>query len=241
LEKHLDLGIASAPRLDTHEKPSWEDRLIASTRFLAPAAALALGVVLVAAYLAPREAIQGLAQKIFYVHAPSGVICYLGFLLAGIGGLGYLISGRESWDRFELAGAEVGVLFCTILLLTGPLWARPIWGVWWDWHDLRLSSSAFLWFIYVAHLFLRAFAVGDFMRRSSAVVAIAGTLAIPFVMYAVRIAGEGASIHPPTPQLSPEISLAFRISVLSLLVVFSYLFCLRLSVAKAEATADELA
>jgi heme exporter protein C len=164
---------------------------------------------------------------------------YLGFVLAGIGGAGYLITGRPSWDRVSNAGAEVGVLFCTILLLTGPLWARPIWGVWWDWGDLRLSSSAFLWFIYVAYLFLRAFAVGDFMRRSTAVVAIAGTFAIPFVSYAVRIAGE-RSIHPPKPSLSPEIALAFRISSIAMLLLFAYLFSLRLSVARAESDADEV-
>jgi heme exporter protein C len=217
---------------------SFEDRLIRSTRYLAPLAALAFATVLIAAYIAPREATQGLAQKIFYVHAPSGILCYLGFLLCGIGGLGYLITGRQTWDRVAHSGAEVGVLFCTLLLLTGPLWARPMWGVWWDWGDLRLSSSAFLWFIYVAYLFLRAFAVGDFMRRSTAVVGIAGTLAIPFVSYAVRIAGE-RSIHPPSPDMSPEIRLSFRIATLCLLVVFTYLFCLRLSVAKAEADADE--
>jgi heme exporter protein C len=172
------------------------------------------------------------------VHAPSGIVCYLGFLLAGLGGLGYLITGRESWDRVAHSGAEVGVLFCSLVLLTGPFWARPIWGVWWDWGDLRLSSSAFLWFIYVAYLFLRAFAVGDFMRRNSAIVAVAGTLAIPFVSYAVQLAGNN-SIHPPKPSLSPEIAFSFRISSLCMLVVFTYLFCLRLSVAKAEADADD--
>jgi heme exporter protein C len=216
----------------------FEDRLVRATRYLAPLAALAFASILVAAYVAPREAVQGLAQKIFYVHAPSGIACYIGFFLAGLGGLGYLITGRETWDRVAHSGAEVGVLFCSIVLLTGPFWARPIWGVWWDWGDLRLASSAFLWFIYVAYLFLRAFAVGDFMRRSSAIVGIAGTLAIPFVRYAVQLAGE-RSIHPPKPSLSPEIALSFGISSVAMLVVFVYLFCLRLSVAKAEADADD--
>ena len=214
-----------------------EERLIRSTRYLAPAAVLALIVMLISIYIVPREAIQGLAQKIFYVHVPSAILCYLGFLLGAIGGIGYLATGKEMWDRIEVAGVEVGVLLCTLMLLTGPLWGRPIWGVWWDWGDLRLSSSAFLWFIYVAYLFLRAFAVGDFMRRSTAVVAIAGTLAIPFVYYAVSLAGD-RSIHPPNPALSPEIRLAFRISMLAFLVMFTYVFCLRLSVARAEAEAE---
>lgn len=234
MEKVSRMTIAIASGAST----SFEERLIRSTRYLAPLAALAFASILIAVYIAPREAIQGLAQKIFYVHAPSGIVCYLGFVLAGVGGLGYLITGRESWDRVAHSGAEVGVLFCSFVLLSGPLWARPIWGAWWDWGDLRLSSSAFLWFIYVAYLFLRAFTVGDFMRRSSAIVGIAGTLAIPFVMYAVRIAGE-MSIHPPKPSLSPEIALSFRICSIAMLVVFAYLFCLRLAVAKAETDADE--
>jgi heme exporter protein C len=216
-----------------------EQRLIRSTKYLGPLAALALGAILFSVYDAPRELIQGLSQKIFYIHAPSGIVCYLGFALAGIGGLGYLITGRPVWDRVSHAGSEVGVVFCTLVLITGPLWARPIWGVWWDWGDLRLSSSAFLWFVYVAHLFLRAFAVGDFMRRATAAVAIAGTAAIPFVSYAVRIAGEGRSIHPPSPTLSPEIAFAFRISSIAMLLLFTYLFTLRLSVARAESDADE--
>ena len=217
---------------------SFEDRLIRSTRYLAPLAALAFASILVAVYVAPRELVQGLSQKIFYVHAPSGIACYIGFFLAGLGGLAYLITGRESWDRVAHSGGEVGVLFCTIVLLTGPLWARPIWGAWWDWNDLRLASSAFLWFIYVAYLFLRAFTVGDFMRRTSAIVAIAGTLAIPFVRYAVELAGNNG-IHPPKPSLSPEIARSFAVSSFAMLVLFAYLFCLRLSVARAEAEAEE--
>ncbi len=218
---------------------SFEERLIRSTRYLAPLAALAFAGLLVAVYVVPREAIQGLPQKILYVHAASGTACYVGFLLCGLGGLAYLITGREAWDRVAHSGAEIGVLYCTLVLLTGPLWARPIWGAWWDWGDLRLSLSAFLWFIYVAYLFLRAFAVGDFMRRSTAVVGIAGTITIPFVRYAVQIAGEGRSIHPPPVTMSREIGLTYGMSILAMLVVFTYLFCLRLSVARAEAEAED--
>jgi heme exporter protein C len=229
----MSVAVASTPGA------SFEDRLIRSTRYLAPLAALAFAGMLLAVYIAPQEAIQGLMQKILYPHAASGTACYLGFILCGLGSLAYLITGRESWDRFAHSGAEVGVLFCTLVLLTGPLWARPIWGVWWDWGDLRLSLSAFLWFIYVAYLFLRAFAVGDFMRRSTAVVGIAGTLTIPFVRYAVQLAGEGRSIHPPSPEMSREIGLTYGVSILLMLVVFAYLFCLRLSVARAEADVDD--
>jgi heme exporter protein C len=218
---------------------------------LAALAGASLVAVVVAAYTAPVELTQGLAQKVFYVHVVCVAPAYLGFLLAGIAGVGFLIKqgrdedeGRpsrfpaESWDRLSHASAEVGVFFCSLLLVTGPLWARPIWGVWWDWGDLRLSTTAILWFVYVGYLFLRSFAVGDYMRRTAAIVAIAGTAVIPFVSYAVRIAGN-RTIHPDTPDLSPEIALARQICVIAFLVLFAYLLYLRTVVAHAEAVAEE--
>jgi heme exporter protein C len=201
-------------------------------------AALATVAVVVAAYTAPVELTQGLAQKVFYVHVTCVAPTYLGFLLAGIGGIGFLATRRDAWDRVSHAGAEVGVLFCSLLIVTGPLWARPIWGVWWDWGDLRLSTTAILWFVYVGYLFLRSFAVGDYMRRTAAIVAIAGTAVIPFVSYAVRLAGN-RTIHPDTPDLSPEIAAARRICLLAFLVMFAYVLYLRIVVARAEALAEE--
>jgi len=214
-----------------------EQFLIRSTRYLGPLALLALAVVVYAVYNAPRELIQGLAQKIFYVHVPCATPAYSGFVIAAIGGIGYLRTGRDQWDRIALAGAEVGIVFCTLLIVTGPIWARPIWGVWWDWGDLRLASSAVLWFIYVGYLFLRSFADGDFMRRTAAIVAIGGTLAIPFVFFAVDLASN-QTVHPGRPSMSPEIRNAFLTCMVAFLFPFLYLLCLRLSVAHAEAEAE---
>jgi len=215
-----------------------EQFLIRSTRYLGPLALLALAIAAHAIYNAPRELVQGLAQKIFYIHVPCVTPAYTGFLIAAIGGIGFLRTGREVWDRVALAGAEVGIVFCTLMIISGPIWARPIWGVWWDWGDLRLTSTAILWFIYLGYLFLRSFADGDFMRRTAAIVAVAGTLAIPFVFFAVELAGN-QTVHPGRPSMSPEIKSAFLTCMVAFLFPFMYLFCLRLSVARAESEAEE--
>ena len=214
-----------------------ESFLIRSQRFLGPTALILLAIAMYGVYQVPREAEMGLAYKILYVHVPSVFPAYLGFLLAAIGGLGFLITGRDGWDRMALASGEVGVLFCTLLIVTGPLWARPIWGVWWDWNDLRLSTTAILWFIYLGYLFLRSFADGDFMRRTSAVVAIAGLVAIPFVRFAIELA-KIPPIHPPNPDLPIEMKVTLRLGYLVFFVLFFYLLGMRLAVARAEAEAE---
>ena len=105
-----------------------ENALIRSSRLLGAFALLAGCVWIYLVIDAPREQIQGLPQKIFYAHVPCWPPAYLGFILTAIGGAGYLITRRESWDRLAHAAAEVGILFCTIGLITGPIWAKPVWG-----------------------------------------------------------------------------------------------------------------
>jgi heme exporter protein C len=182
-------------------------------------------------------------QKIFYVHLPCILPAYLGFLLTAVGGAAYLRTRDAAWDRLAAAAAEVGVVFCTLMLVTGPLWARPIWGHWWVW-DLRVTLTLVLWFIYVAYLFLRAFAFGsDAARTFASVYGIAGTAVIPFVYYAVDIAG-GRTIHPPNPAregLPAEMVAAVLAGMAALLLVFGYLLARRLEVARLEIRAVELA
>ena len=135
---------------------------------IAALVAIALWLTLVVA-VAPIERVQGVVQKIFYAHVPCWPPAYLGFLLTAVGGVGFLATRREAWDRLALSAAEVGVFFCTLGLVTGPIWAKPVWGEWWVW-DLRLTSTLILWFIYVAYLFLRGFAFGTDTARTFAAV-----------------------------------------------------------------------
>ena len=211
---------------------------------LLAAAAVALVAVLVSAYTAPKALDPprnlGIAQKIFYVHVVNVLPTYLSFVLSAIGAVAFLRTGRDGWDRFSHASAEVGLFFCSLLLITGSIWGRASWGHWWELGDLRLQTTAVLWFVYVGYLFLRAFAVGDQMRRTAAIVAIAGTLVIPFVTFALRFAG-GRTIHPPSDEQNAAISLAQRICTIAFAVIFAYLLRLRVVVAHAEASAEEAA
>jgi heme exporter protein C len=211
---------------------------IASARPVGMAAlaviALWLGLVV---FYAPIEAIQGVVQKIFYVHIPAIIPTYLGFALTAVGGVGYLRTRDDRWDRVALAGAEVGVLFCSLMLLVGPIWAKPVWGHWWVW-DLRLTSTLVLWFIYVAYLFLRGLAFGsDAAKTFTSVYGIIGTAAIPFVYFAVDLA-QRSTMHPSNPAkegLPAEMGQTVGAGMVAFMLVFAWLIARRMELAALEA------
>ena len=154
-------------------------------------------VMLVALYLifcvVPTEASMGIVQRIFYFHVPCWWVAFGGFFTVAGASAVYLWTGSARADRLAVASAEVGVLFCTLGLVTGPIWARPIWGVWWTW-DPRLTMALILWVIYVAYLMLRAFGGGgEEVARYAAVLGLVGVLDIPVIHYAVRLL---QGIHP---------------------------------------------
>lgn len=214
-----------------------EQRFISAARWLGPLALGGLAVWLgLVVFFAPLEQIQGVVQKIFYVHVPCAPPAYLGFILTAVGGLGYLGTRRAAWDRLALAGAEVGLLFCTLIIVTGPLWAKPVWGHWWVW-DLRLTLTLVLWFLYVAYLFLRAFSFGtDTARTFASVYGIAGTAVIPFVYYAIDLAG-GSAMHPSNPAregLPSAMTYTLLAGIGAFLLVFLYLLVRRLEIAGLE-------
>lgn len=218
-----------------------EDGVIRSARWTGLLALVGLPVWLALVVWVPEEAIQGLVQKIFYVHVPCWPPAYLGFALTAVGGIGFLSTRSEGWDRLALSGAEVGVLFCTLGLITGPIWAKPVWGHWWVW-DLRLTSALVLWFIYVAYLFLRSLAFGsDAARTFAAVYGVAGTAMIPFVYYAVDLA-RGATLHPSNPVregLPAEMLWTLLAGIATFLAIFAYLVGRRVEVARLEALRTE--
>ncbi|MFI5315895.1 MAG: cytochrome c biogenesis protein [Myxococcota bacterium] len=207
------------------------------------AGALALALIpvwlLLVTYYAPIEQVQGIIQKIFYVHIPAIIPTYFGFLLSAIGGGLYLRTRDDRWDQLALAGAEVGVVFCTLMLVVGPIWAKPAWGHWWVW-DLRLTTTLMLWFIYVAYLFLRSFAFGsDTAKTFTAVYGIAGIAAIPFVYFAIDLA-QGSTMHPSNPAregLPPEMSRTVGVGMLAFVWIFTWLVAKRLELAALQARA----
>lgn len=140
-----------------------------------------------AIWFTPAERLQGLAQKIFYLHLPSAWVAFLAFGLTAIAGGVWLFIKDARLDRFAESSAEVGVIFTTGVLISGPLWGKPIWGAWWVW-DARLTLTLFLWFLYLGYLVLRS-AVDDREARArySAVVGILGALLIPFIHLSVYL------------------------------------------------------
>lgn len=153
--------------------------------------------LLVALYLifvvVPTERTQGIVQRVFYVHVPSAWAAFTGFFAVAVSSGLFLATGRAAYDRAARACAEVGMVFCTLVLITGPIWARPIWGLWWTW-DPRLTMTILLWTIYAAYLLLRAFGGPDeSIARYAAVLGIVGALDIPLIRISVRL---WRGIHP---------------------------------------------
>src|SRR5579885_3082908 len=132
-------------------------------------------------YVAPTEVTMGLVQRIFYLHAPSGMTSLAAFLVSFVGSVMFLLTRKPKWDWLAVSSAEVGIAFCTVVLLTGPIWAHPAWGVWWAW-DARLTSTLVLWLLYVAFLLLRTM-IEDPDRRAlvSAFYGVFSFLDVPLV------------------------------------------------------------
>jgi heme exporter protein C len=134
---------------------------------------------------APEEATMGLIQRIFYFHVSSAWTGFIAFILVFIGSIAYLRTRALKWDWLSVASAEVGVAFFTVVLVTGPIWAKPVWGIWWTW-DARLTSSFLLWVLFVSYLILRTL-VDEPERRAmvSAVFGIFAALDIPLVYFSI--------------------------------------------------------
>ncbi len=175
------------------------------------------GVYVLALRYTPEEEFQGLAQKIFYLHVPAAWTSLFVFTLVGLASALYLWLHDSRLDLFAESSAEVGVAFSAIMLTTGPIWAKPIWGTWWTW-DARLTLTLFLFFLYVGYLALRA-AVSDPSERArfSAVVAILGMLLVPFIHLSVYFF---RTLHPRPVVLKPSAPSLPPVMLRTLLVSF---------------------
>jgi heme exporter protein C len=169
----------------------------------------------------PMERTMGPVQRIFYFHVPSAWLCYLGFLMCFVGSVGYLWTRRGRWDLFALASAEVGLIFGFIVLITGPLWARPVWGAWWRWEP-RLVSMALMVLIFCAYWVLRSYGgPGEGVKRFAAILGVFGAPNIVFVHLAVR---KWRGTHPD--QVVSRSDSDMRIALYSILVIMLVLFVL---------------
>jgi heme exporter protein C len=156
-------------------------------------------------FFVAREAdasMGGQLQRIFYVHVPSAWVGYLAFAVVFVSSIAYLRTGSRRWDLLAHSSAEIGVLFVTLVLVTGPIWAHPVWGTWWEW-DARLTSALVMWLTYIGYLFLRNLTVDPRKAgRMAAVVGIVGFVNVPIVHFSVQW---WRTLHPSGPTLANPI------------------------------------
>jgi heme exporter protein C len=172
---------------------------------LAIVTAVLLSYALYAALvIAPTERTMGDVQRIFYYHVPSAWTAFLLFIINFVASLVYLLRRNIKADILAQVSAEVGVVFCTVVLVTGPIWARPVWGIWWTW-DLRLTLTLLLWLIYVSYLVLRRFSTSSQTPLLAAVLAVFGAIDVPLVYFSIwffrtqhpsPVIGGGGSLDP---------------------------------------------
>jgi heme exporter protein C len=210
------------------------------------------GVMLVATALvflyAPEEAVMGQVQRVFYFHVSAGWVGMLGFLVAAIAGIVYLRTGRRDWDIVGLSAVEIGMAFAFINIVTGSIWARPIWNTWWTW-DPRLTTATVMELIYAAYLMLRS-GIEDPDRRArfGAVYAIIGFLSVPITFLSVRIF---RTIHPVvigggdpnatgTFDMTPKMLQTFMFSLLAFSVFFADLLWHRVRLGRLSDKVEQL-
>ncbi len=205
------------------------------------AVVLAIGLFATAPVLvagAPYESTMGLVQKIFYYHVPSAMVMFLSAFVCGIASALSLFRGSRDADRLASAAAELTVVFGMIVLVTGPLWARKAWGVWWQW-DARLTSTLLMWMIFLAYLLVRRFG-GPGSEKLSAAMAVFGMANVPFVYVSVNI---WRTIHPTTrvvPTLSPGMRGPFWFCVGAFLVLYLLLLGVRTRLERSRAEVEQL-
>lgn len=187
---------------------------------------------------APYEATMGLVQKIFYFHVASAITLFLSAFVAGIASAVFLFGRRPGADRLALAAAEITVVLGFIVLVSGPLWARKSWGVWWQW-DARLTSTLVMWLVFQSYLLLRRYG-GPGSERLSAAVAIFGAALVPFVYWSVNM---WRTVHPTTnvvPTLDPSMKGPFFFCVLAFFGLYALLLAIRTALETRRAELEAL-
>jgi heme exporter protein C len=171
--------------------------------------------------VAPTERTMGDVQRIFYYHVPSAWTAMVLFAINFVASVVFLIRRNPQADILALVSAEVGVVFCTVVLVTGPIWARPVWGIWWAPGDIRLTTTLVLWLIYISYLVLRRFSTSGQTPVVAAVVAIFGALDVPLVYFSIWF----FRTQHPSPVIGDGGSLDHRMAVV-LLINWAAFLCL---------------
>jgi heme exporter protein C len=214
-------------------------------RAFAPLVVVVAALFVAAPYFiaqAPYESTMGLVQKIFYFHVPAWMAMYTAIAVCGIASAIVLFRNSKTADAYAVAGAEVAVLFGLMGLVSGPLWGRKAWGVWWQW-DVRLTTALLMWLIFIACLLVRKYG-GPGSEKLAAAAALFGSATAPFVYKSVDI---WRTVHPKTsvvPELlkgsMPGSGVPFALSAIGFVLLATLLMMLRVTLAKRQAALDQL-
>jgi heme exporter protein C len=186
----------------------------------------------------PTEQAQGIVQRIFYFHVSAALTMFLAFFVVFVASIIFLWKRLMWWDNIAASAAEIGVIFCTLVLITGPIWARPIWGTWWSW-DPTLTLTLVLWLIYVAYLLLRVDAYDEKRTRYAAILGIIGFIDVLIIRWSVE---KWRTLHPKpvviqeggATGLPPSMLLTFLICLAAFVLLFFFLLRERVSLAQSR-------
>ncbi|MBI4180400.1 MAG: cytochrome c biogenesis protein CcsA [Chloroflexi bacterium] len=204
---------------------------------------LTLVLMMIALYMVfvyvPTEKEMGIVQRIFYLMVPAGWLAMLSFTIVFLGSILYLVKRVDKWDIIARSSSELGIVFTTMALIVGPIWAKPIWGVWWDWGTPRLPATLILWFIYLAYFMVRSFAAEESRgARFAAVVGIVGFVDIPIIALSNTLWQREQFQHPGAlvfqGGLDPKMTLTLMVSIFAFTALYCLLLLLRVSLRNAE-------
>ena len=185
---------------------------------------------------APTEREMGIVQRIYYFHVPSAISAALAFFIVFLSSIRYLWKREERFDALAHSAAEIGVLFSAIVLITGPIWAKPIWGVFWRWEP-RLTTMLILFTMYVAYLMVRAYgAPTEQTQRSAAVLGILSFVNVPLVQYSVRLWSPEQQLHPIQVVLDPRMVHVRTVSYVAVFLLLRFLLQRRFALEQMQRT-----
>ena len=203
--------------------------------------ALLMALTLYMVYMwVPTEQNLGVSQRIFYFHVPLGWIGMVSIMVVAVASILHLFTGKQKWDDLAYSTAEIGIIFASLILITGAIWGKPVWGVWWTW-DAKLTTTLVLWFIYVGYLMVRAYGpAGTQGKRFASVIALIGAIDAPIIYKATDW---WRSAHPERnvpSDLDEQMLLTLLVSVLAFTGLYVYLLMERYSLRRSESDLDEL-
>ena len=239
------LGRSAAARAVSVGAPVQASSMWPRMVLLAVAGAMMLADLYLIFLWAPTDAVLGDVQRILYIHVPMAWIAFLAFFLVLVGSVLYLWRRDSRWDALAHASAEIGVVFASLVLVTGIIWAKPLWGVWWAWEP-KLTTTLVLWLIYVSYLILRGYAPSPVQgARYSAVLGIVGFIDVPIVYFAAEW---WRGVHPESVvgplaasgSLDSSMYLVLMFSLVTFTLLFAFLVLQRCSLRVAEDNVREL-